>query len=517
MATSSPLAFEDRQRGLHAILALVFVVCIARLWLMPLGSSFWVDELVTFFVVHHGTSHPSLAVAPQVSASIYYALPQAAEALLGFSEIAYRLPSVLAMATALLLITRLAARLVHPRAGWFAAFACLALSGINYQAADARPYGLGTCVAVASFWFLVRWLDTARWTDGLLFVLSAGLLWRVHLIYWPLYIVFFLYAVVRLSRRETNVRWLLAVAVLALLGVILLPVLVSALAILRQAASHAFAPVPEYRALFNSLKLGLVVVCGVMAWLLRRWQSARPPASDPEDVPVARIASWSTLALVGGWWLLHPLCLFVYSRLSGNSVFLSRYLSVALLGGVLAAVCVAGLFMPPACWRKAALLLGVGVLLLMGQWGAAWPRHDESDWRGAAHQLQELGISPDTPVITPSPFYEARPPVWSPDYALPGFLYAHFEGYPIPGAPILFPFAPSPEAFQYAITLTQQTLSTTSRFAIYGGDRNARTWRDWFAARPELAGWRQTTFNQFGNIWVVLFERSPDAAPASDH
>ncbi|MBI3934914.1 MAG: glycosyltransferase family 39 protein [Acidobacteria bacterium] len=513
--TSSPVASSDSERWLSITLCLLFAACIARLWLMPLASSFWVDELLTFFVVHHGTSHPSLAVAPQISASIYYALPRAAEALFGFSEIAYRLPSVLAMGVAVLLIGRLATRLIHPRAGWFAAIAFLSLSGINYQAADARPYALGTCLAAASFWFLVRWLDTARWTDGIFFVLSAGLLWRVHLIYWPLYIVFFLYAVVRLSRCETTVRWLPAVAVLALLGAILLPVLLDALSILPQAASHAFAPLPEYRALFNSLKLGLVAVCGAGASVVYRWHLVRVAGSEPACPPVGLSVSWSATVLIGGWWILHPMCLFVYSHLSGNSVFLSRYLSVALPGGVLAAVAVAGISMPTARWRQAALLLGMGVLLLLGQWDVAWPRHDESDWRGAAHQLHELGLDRDTPMICPSPFLEAKPPEWSPDYPLPGFLYAHLDAYVIPGRPLLLPFEPSPEAYQYATAIAQDILARADQFAIYGGGRNARTWSRWFAARPELIGWRQTTYRQFGDVWVVLFDRRGRTVPPS--
>lgn len=129
---------------------------------MPLPSSFWVDEMVTAFVVREGPSHPSLAVAPQVAKSIYYPLLRGPDALFGFSEIAYRLPSVLVMGIALFLIARLASRLIHPQAAWFAVFACLALSGINYQAADARPYGLGIGVAARACgsWF-AGWISLA--------------------------------------------------------------------------------------------------------------------------------------------------------------------------------------------------------------------------------------------------------------------------------------------------------------------------------------------------------------------
>ena len=86
---------------------------------------------------------------------------------------------------ALFLIWRIAARLIHPDAGWFTVFACLALRGFNDQAADARPYALGSCVLCVSVWLLIRWLDSNRWLDGLLFAGCASLLWRIHLVFWP--------------------------------------------------------------------------------------------------------------------------------------------------------------------------------------------------------------------------------------------------------------------------------------------------------------------------------------------
>src|SRR6202044_932347 len=131
---NAPLSFPG-PRTLSVLLGLVLAVCITRLWLMPLNSSFWVDEMATVFVVQHGGSHPSLAVAPQVPDSIYYRLPEAAQSILGFSEISYRLPSVLLMGIALILIARLAARLIVPEAAWFAVFACLSMRGFNDQAA----------------------------------------------------------------------------------------------------------------------------------------------------------------------------------------------------------------------------------------------------------------------------------------------------------------------------------------------------------------------------------------------
>src|SRR5262249_4595181 len=158
-------------------------LAIARLWLMPLASSFWVDEVGTLFVIQHGRNDPSFAVAPQVPASIYYYLPQVSRALLGSSEVACRLPSVILMLAALWFIGKLAGRLIHPQAAWLAVFACLSLHGFDYQAADARPYPLGTLVACAGLWWLVKWLDSGRWRDAIGFIVCAALLWRVQLIF----------------------------------------------------------------------------------------------------------------------------------------------------------------------------------------------------------------------------------------------------------------------------------------------------------------------------------------------
>src|ERR1017187_4017982 len=107
------------------ILGSMLAAAVFKLWILPLRSSFWVDEMVTAFVVHFGPSHPSLAAAPQVTATIYYWLPWAAERLWGFSEAAYRIPSTLSMGLALFLLARLAMRLIHPDAGWFVVFAAL--------------------------------------------------------------------------------------------------------------------------------------------------------------------------------------------------------------------------------------------------------------------------------------------------------------------------------------------------------------------------------------------------------
>lgn len=487
-------------RLLNLLLPCVLTLIVIRLWLMLLPSSFWIDEMATAFVVHHGAQDASLQVAPQVAQSIYYVLPGLMTRFFGDSEVAYRIPSALAMLAALFFIYRIAVRFIHPDAGWFAVFACLSLRGINYQAADARPYALGTCIAAGSLLLLIRWLDSGRWWEGLLFAAAASLLWRVHLVFWPFYGVYVAYAIARILRRETKIGMGHAALIFALLGAALLPVALSAVALNRQAAAHVIGPVPSLNDLTSAIKLGLIATSCTLAVMAARW--FRWP-QNPEAV-----RSGSALLLMLSWWLFQPLCLFGFSWVTANSVFVPRYLFIALPGAALVATAIAAPFLPAVQWKRVSVVLGIGVLLFMGQWGRLWPMHERSGWKAAAARIQELGLAPDAPVICPSPFIEARPPVWWPDYSLPGFLYAHLSVYPIPGKIYPFPFEASLEAEKYATGLSRDILAGSNRFVIYGGDHNVWFWHEWFAARPELAGWSEKQLGPFGDVDAFVFERN---------
>jgi hypothetical protein len=470
------------------------LVAIVRMWVMPLPSSFWVDEMGTIFVVEHGANDPSFAVAPQVPQSVYYWLPAISRRLPGPREIVCRLPSLAAMAAALWIIARLAARLFHPEAGWLAAFACFSLRGISYEAADARPYALGTLVAVAALWFLVRWLDDGLWRDAVAFGACAALLWRVQLIFWPFYLVFGIYIIVRIAQGETPVTWSRAALVVLAVTLALAPVALRALALFREAREHVVIALPTQRDLVLSLKLGLVAIYGAIAGILAiafRWKTSPLPAS--------------TYILIAAWWLCQPLGLFAFSYLSGDSVFVSRYLLLSLPGAVLFGVALAAIFIPAGYWKPLAALAAILIVVRMGDWRHTWPPHHNSDWRSAAETVRREATDSDTPVICPSPFIEARPPAWRPDYHLPGFLYAHLAVYPLRGKQYLFPFETSPEAEQYANELMNTVFPRSHRFLIYGGGGPVQFWRDWFESRPALAGWTVRRLGPFLDVDLVEF------------
>jgi hypothetical protein len=238
-----------------------------------------------------------------------------------------------------------------------------------------------------------------------------------------------------------------------------------------------------------------------LAGRFRRW-----PAT-PLVIPVA------SAVLITGWWLIDPLALYAFSWFTGNSVFVPRYMYPSVPGVVLVMTLLVSQFVPARLWKGGALLLATGVLLLGGHWGHLWPAHQISDWKNAALTLKQWAGNEQVPVICPSPFIEARAPVWQPGVPASGFLYSHLSFYPMSGRPYAFPFEPSSAAEGYARTLVRDSLAGAGRFAIYGGDRNVTFWRQWFAARPEFETWHNKLVGSFGDVQLAVFCAQAAACP----
>src|SRR5205823_13793241 len=153
----------------------------------------------------------------------------------------------------------------------------------------------------AGLWYLLEWLDTARWRDALIFAVCAALLWRVQLIFWPFYLVFGICLVERLWTRQTTVTWARAGALTAGIGLTLASVIVRALALYRQAPAHVVIALPSSTDLANSFKFGLIATFGGTAWFLnhlfgwKRWSGA-----TPRYIPILAC------------WLCQPLGLFAF-------------------------------------------------------------------------------------------------------------------------------------------------------------------------------------------------------------
>ena len=352
------------------------------MWVMPLGSSFWVDEAETAFVVHHGSNHPSLAIIAPAIESVYYWLPRASEAIFGFSEAAERLPSLRGVGDRAVLhrasrrpadssASRLVCGIRVPHA---AALQLRSRRRAGLRSGNLRGGGesvasdpLARFRADGSTEFCssrpARCSGECIWSTGRSTSCTRFISWRDR----------------TGKRHGFKSSTICAGLVLALLPV----------------AIQRAGDEPGRRAARFRAAAFLVRTRGNVQDPPGRWRARSGAWILAALAALARVdsaPSLSAIALIAGWWLVQPIGLFAYSHLSGVSVFTTRYVSIALPGAALAATAAAAFFIPKSKWQSLALVMGIAALIFGGQWSKLWPPHHNSDWRGASRAANALAL-----------------------------------------------------------------------------------------------------------------------------
>jgi len=130
---------NDRWRmALYAMLVLTVV----RLWLMPIGSSLWLDETGSYYLATEGWSDYIAGRLPHMQTPLYTALIHVLATIGGRSEVLIRLPSLIAMILAAVILYRIAARFGDQESCLIASAIFVVVPDNAFAAADARPYAL---------------------------------------------------------------------------------------------------------------------------------------------------------------------------------------------------------------------------------------------------------------------------------------------------------------------------------------------------------------------------------------
>jgi hypothetical protein len=349
---------------------------------------YWFDEL---FIVR-------IAKLPDI-VSMWAALTHAADTMppgyhllmrvwckvFGYSEVATRLSSALAMVAGLLVTFDCARRLTNGLHGLIA-MSVLTCSLLPYYGYEARPYAFYFLLSAMAFW---TWTCTRDDSKGAAFFFGAVLGLAVTMHYYAVLNIV-PYAVWELSRWKPWRRLSLKL-IAGLVGVALAAALLSqpAMAFSRQFSSNFWAHpwFYELRAVFSELfPGGLFLLALIAIWVALTKLDGR--RSTVEGMQPAEPLGWLCLSI--------PLAGFVVARLKTNA-YLARYFIGALPGIAVAFSC--------WLWRPFhdARRVSAGILVLLVGWGAArqWMtvRHPESidpfGQQTATRQYLELEASLD--------------------------------------------------------------------------------------------------------------------------
>jgi hypothetical protein len=482
----------DLDDPLHApFLWTIAGLVIAAVWVRPMVSSLWTDELGTWWVIS-GSARQVVARAEAVQGQspLYYLVVWATRHVTGHSEFGLRLPSLIVSLAAAFVIYQLAKRFVDAETGRIAVIAFAVWPSIAFAASDARPYALAAFATVASTWALTLWLDSGRLSRALSYIVLAASVPYVHPLFGLVLIAQALYAVARVRERSTHVRS--REVILAVIGVIVLTIPV-ALELLNLWRRHEEWSVP------NTVTVGWLVqmlvpttvVGAATIWLLVAAKQMKIGV-DPRRLPR------STLVLLVGWFLIPAIVLICLAIVSPIRLLAARYfVSVAPAAVLLVAIAVRAF--EPRRVRRIFILALVTLSILE----LASPVKS-GDMRAASALVRSVGDE-QTVVLVRSGFQESAQSSWYTDPNREGLLTAATSFYPVPGVVVPLPVELDASTLDLVRGQVGNSIGTTDKVVLVTPSDSP--YIPWFDQYMGERGWASHQVGDVNLFTVIEFTR----------
>jgi Dolichyl-phosphate-mannose-protein mannosyltransferase len=490
---------EVPREHFHLLVGILFML-VGALWLLPLGSSLWLDETGTFWIVQGGfgqTIHRALESSGSIP---YFVVVWLFKTIGGSSEVVLRLPSIISMGVATYLLYRLGKRLFDREAGILAAIVFVASGWIVFEAGDARPYAMALMAMIASFYFLVRWLDEGRPLDAVLYVAASALTVATQYLIALALLAGIPYALQRRGRttRVTTKHLVLAWSAIAILA---LPVLPNLISLWKEKASHASVVDATPGTVVHFLFPSVVVVSVAIAYLAGRW-------FGPFRVKVQPAAP-STGWLLGAWFVVSPVILFLVTFVSVQLVWVRYFLpSVAaaslIVGWALRSI-------SPYRLRQIAVvafaLISIVELISLRHVSRA-EGFGRDDWRDAAATERRVVESASTPVLVRPGFVESNDISLFSNPETRSQLLSPLAAYPMKGNIIPMPSEFSPRASRYLReVVAREGLEQSNQILLVTTNSTADSIRAWLDATLGPHGFTSREAGTFDGLVLIEFTR----------
>lgn len=471
----------------------ILILCAAAFllaWLPRLRWGFWTDEAGTFWMACKGWRAAMSRTAAWPGQSIPYSVLESFFVAAGFwKEPLLRIPSVLASAAAAWQLKRLAELTIDRGAGWLAIIPLICAPDMVNFGTSARPYALALAASIASFRYLLEWRKSPHRKTLAKYLIASALTLHFHYLFGFIFVIQAVFlAGCRVFGRGVSGRPVLGRTIgagLPLAAAILLPASMFPLVgVLRSTAQHAdsFARAvpPTFAQLLQScFPPALLLTTGLGLLLLlvsAKNPSWRQAPLQPELVLL--LAVWMTLA---------PVIFFLVARLTGQSVFASRYLLFTLPAFVLFIVWIVCGFERQE-WRFLILLaIFAGTVLHPGSLLLAF-RESASSWREPLRWVAARSAGEAPPVFVTSGVVDSSWLNWKTQDPSSSGLYAPLTAYPIPNRAIGLPFLFGEPVQEFICQTDFSTYKPGQRlFLVAAADSPLG---DWMSSHLEKLGFR---------------------------
>ncbi|HXF71905.1 MAG TPA: glycosyltransferase family 39 protein [Actinomycetota bacterium] len=463
------------------------------LWIRPLRSSFWLDELGTYWVVRAGLADAiDLALKYQGQSPAYYLIAWLARNVGRGSEAVLRSPSLLAGLFAAILVGRLGRRLFGPNAGWASALVFAATPIVTFSAVNARPYAFAYLALAAATVSLINLLEDrgARWGPAYGAAVAATI--HFHYLFGFALLGHVPFLLSRWPGRERPARRGLWTA-LAILAILLFPLIFQIPYLL----AHARIPdLPLGRPSMEALLISLVplpILAGLVLGLLI--------ARSIGPIELQGRGEQGALTLVAGLWLAGPSGLLLSSVASDINLMWPTYARSSALGAALLVGAGVATIRSPTARRIVLLLVAIcGQVAANGRWYA------DQDWRGAVAEVNALIDDPGTPVLMHAAFVEGTHVALLRDPGYRSLLLAPLSRYPVQGKIVPIPFDLTDASESYLERRVVPSVEGSHRLVLVTLE-NGSGLTAWFQGRLQPLGFESRRVGDHGAVQVTLFER----------
>lgn len=476
----------------RAIVWILAVLAVIRLWLMPIGNSFWLDETVIVWAIRGNVAHILQAGLRTPQSTAFCLIERMVSLAAGFSEPALRLIPIAAGTTTLYVLYKIGVEFIDPAAGLTFVAIYITLQQVAIEIPNARPYSMALLAESASLLFLLRWLRDGRMKQGLFWVVCAVAAGHLH---------FFFFSVLPLEaayawwRGSSALRRQLAICCTIGLGFAALTI-PQTLFLCRQAQRLAWASQPTVMDLVKALFPLYVLPVLFLAVVDRLFEKRSGWAGNGRRQATE----------IGGLILVLPvLGAFFLSYFTDMRVFHPRYLLptapglVLFWGWMLQRIASLAL-------RQTALIVGLAsAIVVTGGVYALIPNYHQEDWRSAARNTPRTGVT-----LIYSGLIETQRLEWLEDPFLWGYLASPALAYRPelqPADGLLLPFNFGETEAKYLEGLIAQrirgrdTVSVVSRQTFAGPQ-----WISWISERLRAVGFDETRKSDYGLVHLDVFE-----------
>jgi len=465
----------------------------AVLWLRPLPSSLWLDELVTWWVVKDSFSDAIHRAYDFQGQSIAYYVVAWLTRHIGSAEWVLRLPSLAAMTLAAYLMYRLARRLLDREYARLTVFFFVLWPGLVFEASNARPYAIAILLVVASALALVRWLDRPTVGRLVAFAAFAAAIGYAHILYVFVLPAFLLYAIVRVRDGSTTARTRSVVGAFGLVAAIDVGLLWQGLALLDRRDTINLPSSLSIDWLANVITptsiVAALVVGGGLAWLVRPWRLHIPEGERASAILVLA-------------WLFVPFAIEAGLALTTQIHLLEvRYALMAVPAMVLVAAALLRSVAPPESRRIIAAILAIAAVVTLG----GRLKYGE-DWRWAASTAD--GVStPHTVVLLQPGLVESAQLDWFRDPERLSYLEAPASYYSFDARIVPVPYVATPDALAFLDRELSQLPADTDR-VLFVTRYNLGEFHPYLDGWLQANGWSVGPVRTDANMVVAEYDRA---------